>query len=644
MNIVPGAEAMRDRVERMARALQYRGPDDAGSWIDAERGIALGHQRLSIIDLSAEGHQPMASVSGRYVIAFNGEIYNFRELQKDLGTVPWRGHSDTEVMLAAIERWGLRGALSRFNGMFAFGLWDREERTLHLVRDRLGEKPLYYGWLGSTFVFGSELKALRAHPEWTGGVDRGALAAYLRHNYVPSPYSIYKNVSKLGPGHSLRVSLAAPHPQIECYWSMRDAAQAGAASPLKIGDEAAIAQLDELLRDAVKLRMVADVPVGVFLSGGIDSSAVVALMQAQSMRPVKTFSIGFEEESYNEARHAKAVAAHLGTEHTELYVTSQDAVDLIPSLPYIYDEPFADSSQIPTILVSRLARKDVAVTLSGDGGDELFCGYQRYFWGRKLWSRIGLLPHAMRNGVGAALKYLSIDTWNALIYMFAPLIPNTSAGPVTGDRMHKLADLLAVSSPDELYRGLMSHWSTPESVVIRSREAATAHTDATNYTALPEFTDRMMYMDAVTYLPDDILVKLDRASMSVGLEARVPLLDHRVVEYAWRVPLEKKIRGDDGKWLLRQVLHRYVPRELVERPKMGFGVPIDKWLRGRLRDWAEELLNEQRLKREGYFNPAPIRRKWAEHLSGARDWDFWLWDVLMFQAWLEGQRLSTSQG
>jgi len=635
------AHAMPTLAERMSGMLRHRGPDDGGSWADPEAGVALGHRRLSIIDLSVEGHQPMASASGRYVIAFNGEIYNFGQLREELGreALAWRGHSDTEVMLAAFERWGVEAALRQLNGMFAFALWDRSERTLYLARDRMGEKPLYYGWLGKTFLFGSELKALRVHPAWQGEIDRSALSAYMRLNCVPGPHSIYKGISKLAPAHFLKVRLTSgegerPQP----YWSLRETAEAGWAAPSRLDEHEAIDELDRLLRDAVGMRMVADVPLGVFLSGGVDSSTVVALMQAQSSMPVKSFSIGFDEEDYNEARHAAAVARHLGTDHTELYVTPREALAVIPQLPTIYDEPFADSSQIPTILVSRLARRHVTVALSGDGGDELFCGYVRYFWSRRLWSRMRFLPHPVRAFAGSALTSVAPDTWNALLGRAARLIPSVALREVNGNRIHKLAEIMAVPTPDVLYQGLTSHWSDPERVVLGAPEARSIATDPAQWSALNDFTARMMYMDAATYLPDDILVKVDRASMSVGLESRVPLLDHRVVEFAWRVPLSMKLRDNHGKWLLRQVLYRYVPRALIERPKMGFGVPIDSWLRGPLREWAETLLSERRLRDEGYFDPLPIRQKWMEHQSGSRNWQYLLWDVLMFQAWLENER------
>lgn len=635
------AHAMEPVVRRMADTLAHRGPDDRGTWADPQAGIALGHRRLSVIDLSPEGHQPMASVTGRFLIAYNGEIYNFRDLRKELNAagVAWRGYSDTEVMLAGFERWGVEEALCRFNGMFAFALWDRAERTLHLARDRMGEKPLYYGWMGSTFIFGSELKALRAHPAWRGEVDRNALALYLRHNAVPTPYSIYQGVAKLPAAHHLRLSATSNASDLEPrpYWSLRECAQRGVANPIARDEGAAIEELDTLLRDAVRIRTVADVPVGVFLSGGVDSSTIVALMQAQASGPVRSFSIGFEEESYNEAHHAKAVAAHLGTDHTELYVTPGEAMDLIPALPDIYDEPFADASQIPTILVSRLAREQVTVALSGDGGDELFCGYVRYFWGRRIWGKVGWMPPGVRALAARALASVSPGAWNAFTGALKRVIPSATLGELTGDRIHKLAAVLAVPTPDVLYHGLTSHWNEPTAIVAGSREPLTVMTDPRQRPELDDFTQRMMYADAMMYLPDDILVKVDRASMSVSLESRVPFLDHRVVEHAWRVPLAMQLRRDQGKQLLRQVLYRYVPRQLIDRPKMGFGVPIDSWLRGPLRDWAEALLSESRMRAEGYFDPAPIRRIWAEHLSGADNWQYWLWDVLMFQAWLEKQ-------
>jgi asparagine synthase (glutamine-hydrolysing) len=627
-------------VTDMADALRHRGPDDDGAWVDAETGVALGFRRLAIIDLSPHGAQPMVSADGRYVLVFNGELYNFRDLRQQLERAPgvrFRGHSDTEVLVEAIAHWGLQESLPRLNGMYAFAVWDRRERRLHLVRDRLGEKPLYYGWAGQTFLFGSELQALRAYPGFDGEIDRGALALYLRLSCVPAPYSIYRGIAKPPPGTMLTLDSerAGALPAPVAYWSARTVAEQGAREPLRGSAADAVPALDTLLRDAVRLRMEADVPLGAFLSGGIDSSTVVALMQAQSALPIKTFTIGFHEAAYDEAAHARAVAEHLGTDHTELYVAPDDALATIPRLPTLYDEPFSDPSQIPTFLVAELARRQVTVALSGDGGDELFAGYNRYFWGRSIWQKFGWLPPALRSAGVAALTWLSPQAWEVVFERMGPLLPASVRPRNPGDKLHKLAEILAADQAEAMYLGLVSHWKDPVALVYGAAEPRTMLTDRGAWPRLPDFTQRMMYLDTVTYLPDDILTKVDRASMAVSLEARVPLLDHRVVEFAWRVPLNWKIRRGQGKWLLRQVLHRYVPAELVDRPKMGFGVPIATWLRGPLRDWAAALLDERRLRHEGLLNPAPIQTKWLEHQSGQRNWQYYLWDVLMFQAWLE---------
>ncbi len=634
-----GSDELQSTVKKMVDTLRHRGPDDNGVWVDAETGIALGHSRLSIVDLSPTGHQPMLSACSRYVIVFNGEIYNFKTLRQELEAMghKFSGHSDTEVMLAAINQWGLEAAVKRFNGMFTFALWNRQAQCLHLARDRLGEKPLYYGWMGKTFLFGSELKALCAHPDFKKEINRNALALYLRHNYVPAPYSIYKDIYKLPAGTILTLKrtdntyLPAPVP----YWSAKEVAECGVAEPFTGTIEEAISQLESLLREAIKMRMEADVPLGAFLSGGVDSSLVVAIMQAQSERPVRTFSIGFYESDYNEANYAKAVAQHLGTDHTELYVTPEQAMAVIPLLPTLYDEPFADSSQIPTFLVSRLARRYVTVSLSGDGGDELFAGYNRYFWGQNIWKKMGWMPKNLRRAASTALTSLSPQAWEAIFQKMKKAMPEKIRQQNPGDKLHKLSEILVVENPEAMYLGLVSHWKDPSSLVLGSCEPPTNLTDRSKWANLPDFTQRMMYLDIVTYLPDDILVKVDRASMGVSLEARVPLLDHRVVEFVWSIPMSMKIRNSQSKWLLRQVLYKYVPKELIERPKMGFGVPIDSWLRGPLREWAEVLLDEQRLREEGFFNPQPIREKWAEHLSGKRNWQYYLWDVLMFQAWFD---------
>jgi asparagine synthase (glutamine-hydrolysing) len=628
---------------RMADSIAHRGPDDNGTWCDNEERIGFGHRRLAIVDLSPAGHQPMVSGSGRYVVVYNGEIYSHMNFRASLALTgasgEWRGHSDTETLLAGFDAWGIQGTVERCIGMFAFAVWDKQTRTLTLGRDRLGEKPLYYGWQGTgqhaTFLFGSELKALKAHPTFAAGIDRNALCLLMRHNYITAPYTIYQGIAKLEAGCLLTVSLAQPEPKLVRYWSAASVAVAGCASPFTGTPTQAVDALEVLLKSAVQQQMMADVPLGAFLSGGIDSSTVVALMQTQSSRPVKTFTIGFNEEGYNEAVHAKVVAKYLGTDHTELYVSPQQALDVIPLLPRLYCEPFSDSSQIPTFLLSQLARQQVTVSLSGDAGDELFCGYNRYVLANKLWQKLSFLPTGSRSLVARGLTALSPSNWNALLGPVQSLMLGTLRQANLGDKLHKAAGVLASGSVDALYLGLVSHWDDPASVVIGGTEPPTLLTG--NAPALDGLDDiqRMMALDAITYLSDDILVKVDRAGMGVSLEGRVPFLDHRVVEFAWTLPQSLKLRDGVGKWVLRQVLYRHMPKELIERPKMGFGVPIGDWLRGPLRDWAENLLDEPRLRREGYFHPGPIRKKWAEHLSGARNWQYHLWDVLMFQAWLE---------
>ena len=629
------AAKMRVIVLKMAATLESRGPDDEGSWVDAEAGIALGHRRLSIIDLSQAGHQPMVSGGGRFVIAYNGEVYNFAELRRELENKggAFRGGSDTEVVLAAVEAWGVEAAVKRFIGMFSFAIWDRECRSITLVRDRLGIKPLYWGWSGEVLFFGSQPGAFSRHPAWTPEIDRDALAAYLRHNYVPGPRSIFRGVEKLEPGCLVEIGpdRTVGHRR---YWDLRAIARDGIRNRSTMSDSEAVESLEQLLRDAVKRRMVADVPLGVFLSGGIDSSTVAALMQAQCDRPVKSFSIGFHEEGYNEAEHAKAVARHLGTDHTELYVESDHVLEALQAMARYYDEPFADSSQIPTFLVSEMTRRHVTVALSGDGGDELFAGYNRYFWGDSLWRRFLRWPAPVRALGAGMIRALSPAKWDRMFGM----LPSQVRPPQAGDKMYKLADVLSIGGQEALYRRLVSQWENPDEVIRGAHEPKGILWDPTVRDDVPDFTERMQFLDTVTYLPDDILTKVDRASMAVSLEVRVPLLDHRVVEFAWRLPKAMKVRGGKGKWLLRQVLYKYVPQELVNRPKMGFGIPIDRWLRGELRDWAEDLLSEDRLAREGFFDPAPIRAKWAEHLSGRHNWQYPLWTVLMFQSWHETWR------
>jgi asparagine synthase (glutamine-hydrolysing) len=608
-------------IEAMTDSLAHRGPDGRGVWLDPRGGAALGHRRLAILELSPLGRQPMASACGRYVICYNGEVYNYRALRAELEPLghAFRGGSDTEVILAAMAQWGVADAVRRFVGMFAFALWDRQERELFLVRDRLGIKPLYYGSVGSALVFGSELKALRAFPGFEGTIDRGALSLYFRHNYIPGPHSIYQGVHKLEPGRILRVKPGG-QPVIEAYWSAEGVWAEGLAHPFAGTEAEAADRLEALLLDAVGMRMVSDVPLGAFLSGGIDSSLVVALMQAQSDRPVKTFSIGFHERGFNEATYAKAVAAHLGTDHTELYLTPADMLAVIPRLPRHWDEPFSDSSQIPTYCVSELARSQVTVSLSGDGGDELFTGYDRYFWSRRVQAMLAV-PLAVRRSAAWIGSHLPPRAFDLL-------------GPV-GRKIAWRLDGLGCRDFRELYRFLVSHHKNPAGFVIGGHEPETALTR--EGVGSGDVFHRMTLWDTMTYLPDDILTKVDRASMAVSLEARVPLLDHRVVEFAAALPGGMKVREGQGKQLLRRVLARHVPTHLVDRPKMGFGVPVAHWLAHDLRDWSESLLDRARLRRQGYLDPDAVRSMWKRFCAGDEYYSHFIWDILMFQAWLETQ-------
>ncbi len=627
------ADALRSIGEAMIETVRHRGPDAGEVWAEAQRGVVLGQRRLAIIDLSPGGAQPMHSADRRYVITFNGEVYNYRDIRRELEAAgcSMRSDSDTEVLLEACALWGVEAALARVVGMFAFALWDRRTSTLVLARDRLGIKPLYYAVTPERVLFASQLKAFRAVPGWQPSIDDDAVVGYLRHAYIAQPRTIYRQAAKLPPGHIVTLRAGAA-PAVTCYWDLRSIATAGQRSSAHSVDPTeAVERLDALLRDAVKLRMIADVPLGAFLSGGIDSSTVVALMQAQSARPVKTFSIGFHEQGYDEARSAAKVAAHLGTDHTELYVEPQHALEVIPQLPEWFDEPFADSSQIPTYLVSELTRRHVTVALSGDGGDELLAGYNRYLWGARLARTVARVPRALRGVSAAALRALPPERWNRL---FA-VVPASWRPALPGDKLHKIATILDDAEPDAIYRRLVSQWEHPEAIAAAGREPHGPLWDATIASDFPELVSRMQFLDMITYLPDDILTKVDRATMAVGLEGRVPLLDHRVVAYCWGLPLELKLRDGRGKWLLRRVLDRYVPASLIDRPKMGFGVPIDVWLRGPLREWAESLLAPARLEAYGFVRVAPVRRAWQEHVAGTRNWQYSLWTVLMLQAWRE---------
>jgi len=632
---------LHESIVGMTRAIIHRGPDDEGFWCDPKIGLALGFRRLSILDLSREGSQPMESACRRYIVIFNGEIYNYADIQRELlqGGYPFafRGTSDTEVLLAAVSHWGLETTLKRVNGMFALVLWDKQNHTLLLARDRMGKKPLYYGWRGNTFLFGSELKALKQHPSFRGEIDLGALALYFRHGYIPSPHTIYKSVYKLPPGSFLTIRPNRPETQEtpSFFWSARDAIEKSLSDPFTGSETEAIDGLESLLKSAVGLRMVSDVPLGAFLSGGIDSSTVVAIMQSQLSRPVQTFSIGFDDLRYDESCYAKEVAKHLGTDHTELILSPQQTMECISRLPHLYDEPFSDSSQIPTFLVSQLAKSKVTVSLSGDGGDELFSGYNRYVWGEKIWNFMDATPMLLRSIASHSFLFLSPQTWDALLSKLRWLLPKPLRVRNPADKIHKLSNILRCQDMGALYLQLISHWDPKKALRIYPEELETALSNRQLRPDINDFTEMMMYFDLIMYLPDDILTKVDRATMGVGLEARAPLLDFRIVEFAWRLPQSLKIRNWESKWCLRRLLDRYVPRHLVERPKMGFALPMDAWLRGPLREWGESLIGESRLIQEGFLNPTAIRQKWAEHQSAKRNWQSELWDVLMFQSWLD---------
>jgi asparagine synthase (glutamine-hydrolysing) len=621
-------------VAQMAAALAHRGPDSGAFW--DEEGVHLAHRRLAIVDLSPTGAQPMISVSGRFVISFNGEVYNYQALRNQLAEAqnaqPWKGSSDTEVMLAAIEAWGLQAAVSRFVGMFAFALWDRRERRMHLVRDRLGVKPLYWSQGRFGLAFASELKGLTGLPGFDDHIEPGALATFLRSNCVTGTQSIYRGTFRLPPASIATFDGASTAPRIETYWSALRVARDGLERPNEAAEGVILDQLDALLRDAVRLRMVADVPLGAFLSGGVDSSLVVALMQAQSSRPVHTFSIENETAAYDEGPMARAVSRHLGTQHTSFRVTARDALEVIPRLPTMFDEPFADSSQIPTYLVSKLARQHVTVALSGDGGDELFGGYTRHLWGARLWKVESKLPSRLRGRLASLITSRSPAEWDRLYERGRAFLPRVR---IPGLRVHKAARAFGASSAGNMYGLLASHWGREDDVLARE-----AWPDADPVALLDDahVSNDFMLRDLTGYLPDDVLTKVDRASMAVSLEAREPLLDHRLVEFAWRLPLKMKIRGSTGKWALRQVLARYVPTDVISGPKMGFAVPLGDWLRGPLRDWAESLLETKRIEEDGLLNARPIRERWDQLLQGTHPWEFLLWDVLMFQAWREAQR------
>lgn len=636
----------------MAGAIRHRGPDDEGVWIDEGVGIALSHRRLSIGEISHPSRQPATSKCGNYVIVCDGEIFNDLEIPLELAGGKLadlssssdleEDRSDVETFLDAISAWGVETALKRSAGSFAFALWDRDAETLTLARDRMGEKPLYYGWQGGTFLFGSELKALKAHPAFGAEIDRNVLAPFFRVNFIPTPYSIYKEIKKLPPGAYLQISGTANQVGADLipkyYWDLRGVADHGAKNAFIGGDRVAADELERLLIQSIRARMPEDLPVGAFLSGGIDSSAVAALMQSERSQPIITFTVGFEEDEYNEADHARAVAEHIGADHRELFVTAEDAIRVLPRLAEIYDEPFSDPAQIPAVLLSEMAKQHAKVCLTGDGGDELFGGFEVYVTTSQIYRKVGWIPHPVRLQLANTLKRMPGSIAYPLLKAGCRLQSEVWREAAPSHIQQRIATVLRFDSCEVLYRELSTHWKRPEEVILDLIEPKTIYTDPDQWIGLSECEHRMMYMDQTAYIPDGTLVKEDRAAMAASLETRAPFLDHRIVEFAWHLPLSMKIRDGQTKWLLRQVLYRHVPREILERPRMGLAVPIRDWLRGPLREWAESLLDGSRIREEGFLNPAPIREMWIAHLQGEHDWSAYLWHVLMFQIWLEAQR------
>jgi asparagine synthase (glutamine-hydrolysing) len=629
-------------IHKMNKSLNHRGPDDEGIWVDQDYGIAFGHRRLSVIDVSRGGAQPMVSSNGRFIISYNGEVYNYKKIKKKLEEngkpILLKGRSDTEIILAAIERWGMRDSLSLFVGMFAFALWDRKLNTLSLARDRFGEKPLYYGIQKNTFMFSSELNALKNHPEFLKQIDRNVIPLLLRHNCIPAPYSIYKGIYKLKPGHIIEIQfnyethISKLKVKSKSYWEINDNDE-NETNTFVSSTDRALSELDRLLNISIKGQRISDVPLGVFLSGGVDSSIIAAIAQSQSKNAIKTFTIGNHDMRYNEAGHAKKISQYLGTDHTELYISPNDALDLVPKLGAIYDEPFSDSSQIPTYLISKLAREQVTVALSGDGGDEIFGGYNRYTWVPKIWEKIKYIHPSLRESISKTLRRLPYSDLNNLYGFINSNFWNNDLPIDFGERIHKFAEVLPMKSPMDIYYTLCSHWKNPENVTINCTEYSTRLSKLKNNKSTPNISEYMMLMDIVTFLPDDILVKVDRASMANSLEVRAPFLDHRVFNFAKNLPTNMKFQNSENKWLLRQLLYNYIPKKLLVQRKMGFSIPIGEWLRGPLRVWAEHHLNESRLAQDGYFDKKQVKQMWQEHLTGRYNWQYQLWDILMFQSW-----------